>query len=144
MPSKLQRADLLGKMTGWLTKRVEIGADTLTAFLNEVFSQLPLGLQERGFILFGADLSATGRRAWNWVPQCNSCLLKANVPNVFVAATCVTVRSSALPPPWGRIRLLSNLCINTWTDFDYCRINDELRGGDEPSPPDSSLCELNG
>ena len=61
MPSKLHRADPLGKMTGWLTKRVETGADTLTAFLNEVFSQLPPGCQERG--LFGANLCAKGRRA---------------------------------------------------------------------------------
>ena len=40
-------------------------------------------MQERG--LFGADLSANGRRAWNCPPQCDCCLLKANVPNVFVA-----------------------------------------------------------
>jgi len=32
-------------------------------------------------------------------------------------------------------------CINTWIDFDYHRTNDGHRGGDEPAPQGSPLCE---
>jgi hypothetical protein len=141
VPSKLRRADLLGKMTGWLTKRVETGADTSTAFLNEIFSQLPLGMQERGFILSGPDLSAKGRGARNWPRNVISVCSKQTSPTFLCSATCVTVRSSALPPPWGRIRLVSNLCVNTWIDFDYHRTNDGHRDGDKPAPQGSPLCE---
>jgi hypothetical protein len=57
------------------------------------------------------------------------------------AAACVTVQSSALPPLWARVLLLSSLCLNTWIDFDYHRTNDGQRDGGEPAPQGSPLCE---
>jgi hypothetical protein len=49
-----------------------------------------------------------------------------------------------LPPLWARVLLPSSLCINTWIDFDYHRTNDGQRGGDEPAPQGSALCEPQG